>query len=96
MDPPNSQSRGKKYNHFKQKQNTLYSTARPPTNAAPITPQAAVCMGIAAPLEVEVVEEEPLCATPSAVDSFALRLAESPEKAVARTLVLLLQADGTE
>jgi hypothetical protein len=42
---------------------SLYRTAMPPTIAAPRTPQAAVCIGTAAPLEVEVVdEEEPLCA----------------------------------
>lgn len=65
----------------------------PPTSAAPITPQAAVCIGTAAPLEVEV-DEDPLCAWPSAVDSLALRVAESLGKAVATRLVLLAQADG--
>jgi hypothetical protein len=46
---------------------SFYSTAMPPIRAAPSTPQAAVCRGTAAPLEVEVVvvavvEAEPLCA----------------------------------
>lgn len=68
----------------------------PPTRAAPRTPQAAVCIGTAAPLEVEVEveEEDPLCAWPSEVDSLALREAEAPVKAVAARLVLLVQADG--
>lgn len=70
----------------------------PPTRAAPRTPQAAVCIGTAAPLEVEVEveeeEEDPLCAWPSEVDSLALREAETPVKAVAARLVLLVQADG--
>jgi hypothetical protein len=68
MHPLNSEPRKKRENFeilkFKP---WLYSTARPPTTAAPITPQAAVCMGMAAPLEVEVVElveEEPLWAEP--------------------------------
>jgi hypothetical protein len=33
----------------------LYSTAMPPAKATPSIPQAAVCMGTAAPLEVVVV-----------------------------------------
>lgn len=37
----------------------LYSTAMPPTKATPSIPQAAVCSGTAAPLEVvEVVLDE--------------------------------------
>ena len=39
----------------------LYSTARPPATARPSMPQAAVCSGTAAPLEVvEVVLEDEL------------------------------------
>lgn len=51
---------------------------------------------MAAPLDVEVEEEEPLWAPPVAVDSLALRLAASPENTVATTLVLLLHCEGTE
>lgn len=62
----------------------LYSTAIPPAKAAPNIPQAAVCRGTAAPLEVAVVaaldedelelepELEPW-APPVEVDSLALR-----------------------
>lgn len=80
---------------------SIYSTARPPTIAAPTIPHAAVSRGAAPAVEVGVAAPDPLgddpaplWPWPSAVDSLALRAAAAPENGVALTPVLFLQLVG--
>ena len=85
-------------------QGKIHRIAIPPTTAAPNIPQAAVsratapAVDVALPVEelLEEGEDEPLCAWPSAVDSFALRFAASPVNEVALTPVLFEQEEGAE
>ena len=96
-----------KYEHFEDsisQQQTLdyYRIATAPTTAAPSIAQVAVCREAApepwSPWSLcppWPPSEEPLCGSPSAVDSFALSFLEDPENGLALMPVLFLQDEGS-